>query len=65
VAIGFAPGSAARIAATTSSGAIRDGDIALADRSAGTRSLSGTLGEGTGLVTIGTSSGSITLSTAP
>jgi DUF4097 and DUF4098 domain-containing protein YvlB len=64
VTIGFAPGSAARIAATTSSGAIRDGDIALTNRNAGSRSLTGTLGEGTGLVTIGTSSGSITLSTA-
>lgn len=64
VTLGFAPGSAARIAATTSSGAIRDGGITLTNRSAGTRSLSGTLGEGTGTVTIATSSGSITLTNA-
>jgi hypothetical protein len=64
VTIGFAPGSATRIEATTSSGAIRDGDITLTERSKGTRSLSGTLGEGTGLVTIATSSGSITLTNA-
>jgi hypothetical protein len=63
VTVGFAPGSAARIQATTSSGAIRDGDITLTDRNSGRRSLSGTLGDGTGLVTIATSSGSITLTT--
>ena len=61
VSLGFAPGSSARIEATTSSGAIRDGDIALTGRDKGTRSLSGTLGQGTGLVSIATSSGSITL----
>lgn len=64
VTVGFAPGSTARIAATTSSGAIRDNDISLAGRDKGTRSLSGTLGDGAGLLTIATSSGSITLTTA-
>jgi hypothetical protein len=64
VTIGLAPGSSARIEATTSSGAIRDSDITLTGRDKGSRSLSGALGDGTGLVTIATSSGSITLTNA-
>lgn len=64
VTVGFAPGSAARIVATSSSGTVRTRDLDLADRSEGAHRLSGTLGLGAGNVAITTSSGAITLTTA-
>lgn len=64
VTLGFAAGSAVRIEVTTVSATIRDNDITLTNRSAGTHSLTGTLGAGSGQLTVSTSSGSITLNTA-
>lgn len=64
VTIRFAPESAATITATVSSGTIRSGDLNLTARTETSRRLSGTLGAGTGLVTVQTSSGNITLGTA-
>jgi hypothetical protein len=64
VTVRFTPESAVRITATTSSGAIRVNDLTLTARTESARSLTGTLGAGTGNLAIGTSSGNITVSTA-
>lgn len=59
--IRFAPDSAVRIAATTSSGRIGVSDLELTDRSESARALTGTLGAGTATLTVQSSSGNVTL----
>jgi DUF4097 and DUF4098 domain-containing protein YvlB len=61
VTLRFAPESAVQIAATTSSGALRVRDLSLSGQSAAAHSLSGTLGNGGGTLSVQTSSGNVTL----
>jgi hypothetical protein len=65
VTLRFAPGSAARVEATTVSGDLRATDLALADQRAERRSLTGTVGGGGPTVQIATTSGAVTLTTVP
>ncbi|HEX5506399.1 MAG TPA: DUF4097 family beta strand repeat-containing protein [Thermomicrobiales bacterium] len=65
VAVRFDPASATRIAVGTLSGGIRVQGLALADQRQDRRSLTGTLGGGTATLEIHTTSGAISLSSAP
>jgi hypothetical protein len=61
VRVGFAPGSSARITASTTSGDIRTSGLMLTNQLQTSRNLTGTLGNGAGAVTISTVSGDVTL----
>jgi hypothetical protein len=64
VMVRFAPASAARIEVTTVSGDIRASGLALTDQRQTSRSLSGMLGTGGGLLRIETVSGGVSLAAA-